>query len=79
MTHWEYCTIRVTRYQEGSGGPPRELLKIQLPGAHEASVSNTYGSVGLLNELGSQGWELVDAEGARLYLKRPTDGGARAT
>jgi len=70
MPKWEYCAVHVILYREGSGGPARELLEITLPGAHRASVSNTYGLMGLMNQLGSEGWELVDAESRTFYFKR---------
>ena len=70
MHKWEYCALHVTIYREGSGGPARELLEITLPGAHKASVSNPYGPMGMMNELGSEGWELVDAESGTFYFKR---------
>jgi hypothetical protein len=70
MHKWEYCAVYVAIYREGTGGPPRELLEISLPGAHRASVTHAFGSVGLLNQLGSEGWELVDVESGAFYLKR---------
>ncbi len=70
MQKWEYCAVHVAMYREGSGGPARELLEITLPGAHRASVSNTYGLIGLMNQLGSEDWELVDAESGTFYFKR---------
>jgi hypothetical protein len=73
MHKWEYCAVDVTTYREGSGGPPREFLEIRLPGAHRASVTHAFGSVGLLNQLGSEGWELVDVESGAFYLKRQLD------
>jgi hypothetical protein len=33
-------------------------------------VTNAFGSLGLLNALGSEGWELVDVEGSAFYMKR---------
>ena len=71
MHNWEYCAVSVAIYNEGTGGGPQELLSIRLPGAHSKSVTNTYGLVGLLNQLGAQGWELVDVESGTFYLKRP--------
>jgi hypothetical protein len=68
---WEYCAVSVTIYDEGSGGGPQELLQIRLPGAHQTSVSHPFGSIGLLNQLGADGWELVDVEAGNFYLKRP--------
>jgi len=67
---WAYCAVDVVTYDDGTGGGPLELLHIRLPGAHKASISNAYGSVGLLNQLGGEGWELVDVEGGTFYLKR---------
>ena len=72
MPNWEYCAVEVTTYVSGSGGGPQELLSIRLPGAHRQDVTNAYGVIGLLNELGGKGWELVDAEAATFYLKRQT-------
>jgi hypothetical protein len=71
MKKWEYCVVNITTYREGSGGPPIELLFVTMPGAHQASATNAFGSVGLLNKLGSQGWELIDVEAGAFYLKRP--------
>ena len=72
MNKWEYCGVHVVaEYREGSGGPTRELLEIKLPGADRASASHPFGSIGLLNQLGSEGWELVDVESGTFYLKRP--------
>ncbi len=70
MSTWEYCAVDVAMYSEGTGGEPRELLSVRLPGAHKASVANAYGLVGLLNQLGSEGWELVDADRGAFFLKR---------
>ena len=71
MHKWEHCAVSVAIYNEGTGGGPQELLSIRLPGAHSKSVTNAYGLVGLLNQLGAQGWELVDVESGTFYLKRP--------
>jgi hypothetical protein len=73
MHRWEYCVVDVTTYREGSGGAPREFLEIRLPGAHRASVTHAFGSAGLLNQLGSEGWELVDVESGSFYLKRQVE------
>jgi hypothetical protein len=70
MQTWEYAAVEVTIYNEGTGSGPRELLQIRLPGAHRTSVSHAYGTVGLLNQLGGEGWELVDVESGTFYLKR---------
>jgi hypothetical protein len=71
MDRWEYCAVKVVaQYREGGGGGPQELLEIRLPGKDASSVSNPFGLVGFLNQLGSKGWELVDVEGATFYLKR---------
>ena len=72
MPQWEYCSVIVTIYNDGGGGGPQELLDVRMPGAHKSSVTHTYGSIGLLNHLGSEGWELVDVEGGTFYLKRQT-------
>jgi hypothetical protein len=71
MQPWEYCAVYVTLYNSGSGGGVQELLEVQMPGHHPESVQNTFGSVGLLNQLGASGWELVDVEGRTFFLKRP--------
>lgn len=71
MHKWEYCVVYVVaEYRDGSGGPPRELLEIKLPGTDRGSTSHPYDSNGLLNQLGSEGWELVDVESGAFYLKR---------
>ncbi len=73
MQRWEYCVVHVALYREGSDNEERELLSISLPGAARTSVSHAHGSVGLLNQLGSDGWELVQVSSARLHLKRALD------
>jgi hypothetical protein len=72
MSNWEYCAVDVTTYISGSGGGPQELLSIRLPGNPRKDVTNSHGLIGLLNELGAKGWELVDVEAGTFYLKRPT-------
>lgn len=72
MQNWEYCRIDVTLYREGSGGGTRELLAITRPAEHPTSMTHPLGSMGLLNQLGAEGWELVDVEAGVLFLKRPT-------
>ena len=61
----------VILYNPVSGGGVQELLELQMPGHPRESVQNPFGSVGLLNQLGSEGWELVDVEGRTFLLKRP--------
>ena len=71
MSTWEYCAVYlVATYMHGSGGEPQELLKVKYPGAPAVDASNAFGAVGLLNELGKVGWELVDVETGTFYLKR---------
>jgi hypothetical protein len=71
MARWEYCAVYVVaRYREGGDPGTQELLQIRLPGKPPASVSERYDLMGLLNRLGSGGWELVDVEDATFYLKR---------
>ena len=70
MTRWEYCIVTVEIYREGSG-VTRELLSITRPGEHRAAITNPLGLAGLVNELGADGWELVDVESGNFYLKRP--------
>lgn len=72
MHRWEYCSVIVTIHIDGTGGGPRELLEIRMPGAHKTSVTHPYGSIGLVNQMGSEGWELVDVESGTFYLKRQT-------
>ena len=69
MENWEYCTVHAATYRDGTG-MTRELLTITLPGAHPASAQNAYGLVGLLNQLGAEGWELFDVKANTFYLKR---------
>jgi len=71
MSRWEHCAIYVTLYREGTGGGTRELLSLQMPGEARKDVTNPLGVIGLLNTLGSEGWELVDVEASTFYLKRP--------
>jgi hypothetical protein len=70
METWEYAAIGVALYREGSGGGTRELLTLTLPGAHPSSASHPFGLIGVLNQLGTEGWELVDVEAGTFYLKR---------
>jgi hypothetical protein len=41
-----------------------------MPGEPQKGVTNPLGVIGLLNELGADGWELVDVENSVWYLKR---------
>ena len=70
MKKFEYCVVNVTFYRDGTSNETLELLEVTMPGAHKASATNTFGSLGLLNALGSEGWELVDFEGGAFYMKR---------
>jgi hypothetical protein len=73
MQKWEYCLVQVTQYREGSDpGHVRELLYVTMPGANKTSASHPLGSLGLLNQLGAEGWELVDVEPTGFYMKRKT-------
>ena len=70
MSKWEYCAVYVALYRDGTGGGTRELLSVQMPGEPQKGVTNPLGVIGLLNELGADGWELVDVESSVWYLKR---------
>lgn len=70
MSRWEHCAVYVALYRDGTGGGTRELLSVQMPGESQKAVTNPLGVIGLLNELGGDGWELVDVEGQVFYLKR---------
>jgi hypothetical protein len=70
MARWEHCVVHVIEYRRGDGSPPQELLEITMPGARVEGTSHPFGLVGLLNQLGEQGWELVDVEGRTHFLKR---------
>jgi len=70
MSKWEYCAVYVALYRDGTGGGTRELLSVQMPGEPQKGVTNPLGVIGLLNELGADGWELVDVENTVWYLKR---------
>ena len=48
--------------RDGSGMQVGELLHLTLPGASAAIVPNALGAVGLLNDLGGDGWEAVSEE-----------------
>ena len=72
MHTWEHCAVYVTLYSEGSSpAEPQELLQIRWPNQHKTSISHPFGVIGLLNQLGGDGWELVDVENGVYYLKRP--------
>jgi hypothetical protein len=74
MHRFEYCNVKVTLYREGSDpGPARELLTLHLPGEAPKGVNEPAGLMGLLNALGSEGWELVDVESGTYWLKRRAD------
>jgi hypothetical protein len=70
--NWQYCIVHVTLYRDGNDPTqePRELLSITKPGAQKTGITNALGLAGLLNELGTEGWELVDVEAGTFYLKR---------
>jgi len=70
MHKWEHCVVYTIEYRDGSGGPTRELYEVQLPGAARTSIASPLGAVGVLNQLGDDGWELVDVEADRYFLKR---------
>ena len=70
MSKWEYCAVYIALYRDGTGGGTRELLSVQMPGEPQKGVTNPLGVIGLLNELGADGWELVDVENTVWYLKR---------
>lgn len=75
MQKFEYCNVKVTLFREGGDpGPARELLTLHLPGAPPASVPLSVDLMGLLNQLGSEGWELVDFESGIYWLKRNASG-----
>jgi hypothetical protein len=75
MQKFEYCNVKVALHREGTDlGPARELLTLHLPGAAPASVPVSTDLMGLLNQLGSDGWELVDFEAGVYWLKRPRKG-----
>jgi hypothetical protein len=71
MPIWEHCAVYVALYRSGTGGGTQELLSVQMPGEPQKGVTNPLGVIGLLNDLGGDGWELVDVENSVLYLKRP--------
>ena len=72
MQAWEHCAVYVTLFSEGSSpAEPQELLQIRRPNQHKTSITHPFGVIGLLNQLGAEGWELVDVELGVYYLKRP--------
>jgi hypothetical protein len=71
MPKWEHCAVFVALYRDGRGGGTMELLSVQMPGEQRKDVTNSLGVIGLLNQLGGEGWELVDVEASVFYLKRP--------
>jgi hypothetical protein len=74
MHRYEYCNVKVALYREGGDpGPAQELLTLQLPDVAPASVTAPFGVTGLLNKLGSEGWELVDVESGTYWLMRKAD------
>ena len=69
MPKWEHCAVYVALYQSGTGGGPQEILSVRMPGQPRKDVVNSLGVVGLLNELGHDGWELVDVKESVFSLK----------
>jgi hypothetical protein len=63
--------VYVALYRDGSRDVTRELLAVQMPGEQRKEAIHPLGIMGLLNQLGEDGWELVDVEGQVFYLKRP--------
>ena len=57
--------------RKATGGEPHELLQLRRPNQHKTSITHPFGLIGLLNQLGGEGWELVDVELGVYYLKRP--------
>jgi hypothetical protein len=70
MPKWDHCAVYVALYQSGTGGGPQEILSVRMPGQPRKDVVNPLGVIGLLNELGHDGWELVDVEESVFFLKR---------
>jgi hypothetical protein len=74
MPRWEYCAVIITAtFADGSDpGEPQELLRIKRPNLPSTAIAHPLGALGLLNQLGGEGWELVDVEAGTFYLKRET-------
>jgi hypothetical protein len=73
MIKWEYCRLEIALYREGtSNAPARELYTVTMPDAEPAGMQNTNGRMGVMNLLGSTGWELVAVDNSGYYFKRPT-------
>jgi hypothetical protein len=70
MSSWEHCAAYVALYRDGGSNVTQELLAVQMPGEQRKEAIHPLGIMGLLNQLGEDGWELVDVEGQVFYLKR---------
>jgi len=71
MHRWAYAVLRVTMFREGnSNAPARELYSVTLPDAEPVAVNKPFGLSGVLNQLGSDGWELVAVENGAYYFKK---------
>ena len=74
MRSWAYAIVRVTLFREGnSNAPARELYSVSFPNQVPTAVDDAFGLPGVLNQLGSEGWELVDVESGAYYFKRPVE------
>jgi hypothetical protein len=71
------CTWRSTA--TAPEAVPESCSRCRCPGEPQKGVTNALGVIGLLNELGADGWELVDVEDSVLYLKRKRPRGLAAS
>jgi hypothetical protein len=67
--HYEYASLHVVTIRTLEG-PPIDTLTLTRPGAEPAVVVNPLGHMGVLNQMGREGWELVDVQGETFYLMR---------
>ncbi len=71
MPHWEYCLLQVIKYREGTDSTPRELYSVTRPNSQPTPIASSFGLAGVLNDLGAEGWRLVDVEAGTHYFERP--------
>ena len=66
---YEYCSLHVSTIRTLEG-PPIDTMTLTLPGGEPTVVTSALGHMGLLNQMGGDGWALVDVESDTFYMMR---------